>query len=296
LAIRVLTTEVGKHVKALLRDLYGGSLLGHGAMDGVIGSHLELASTSNGGLLLSKDGLLLGGQVGESLRLGNGRWRLLLLGVHGIRLHVGAVAVVVVFWKVFAIFVSCVAHFKSAALFVFGHVWVLLEVEEGDEFSRARGLFHAGEAGTGTPLVQFLTEGVVFRFDEAELTRSAGSLTTLGVNEGDRRVDDCTLRRAADCSQVWERRGEIEEPAIEGLTSSALNSIMGCPALGRVCPTRRALGGSRLLVLVLLVLGGLGCGGGGWRGLRSVALGGRGRGGVGVDGHRRGERKKVRLE
>jgi hypothetical protein len=87
-----------------------------------------------------------------------------------------------------------------------------------------------------------------------------------------------------------------EEPAIEGLTSSALNSIMGCPALGRVCPTRRALGGSRLLVLVLLVLGGLGCGGGGWRGLRSVALGGRGRGGVGVDGHRRGERKKVRLE
>jgi hypothetical protein len=276
-------------------------------MDGAVGSHLQLISTSNSGLLLSKDRLLLGGEVGEPLRLGDGgggsgngsgsgrsgcgRG---LLGIHGVVLHFEAVAVLVVLWKVLTIFVSCVAHFISAALFVFSHVWILLEVEEGNEFSRARWLFHAREASARTPLVEFLTESVVLCLDEAEFTRSDSSLTTLGVNEGDGRVNDRALRGATDSNQVWEHCGKIliseidqrcdwmasgerkhdrlrekathEEPAIECLTSSALNSIMGCAALGSVCPARRALCGCRL---------GRSRGRGGRRGLRSLAFGGR---------------------
>ena len=132
---------------------------------GVVGGHLQLVTTSNGGLLLSKDGLLLGGQVGEPLRLGRG---LLLLRGCGILMHFGAVAVIVVLWKVITIFVSCVTHFESAAL-------------EG---------FHAREASTGTPLVKFLTEAVVLCLYEAAFTGGHGPLTTLGVNEGDGRVDN----------------------------------------------------------------------------------------------------------
>ena len=221
LAIRVIA-EVSKQrrVKAL-RDLHGGSgLLGYGVVDGVVGSHLQLVSTSNGGLLLSKDGLLLGGQVGKPLRLGDGGGgrggRGGLLGVHGVLVHFGAVTVVVVLRKVLTVFVSCVAHFKSTALFVFGHVWVLLEIEEGNKFSRTRWLFHARETSAGTPLVEFLTEGVVLRLYEAEFTGSDGSLTTVGVNEGDGGVDDCALRGAADCGQVWEHSGEILVSGIRG--------------------------------------------------------------------------------
>ena len=210
LAIRIIA-EVSKQrrVKAL-RDLCGGGLLGHGAVDGVVGGHLQLVSTSNGGLLLSKDGLLLGGQVGEPLGLGSdGGGGGGLLGVHCILVQFGAVAVIVVLWKVFTIFVRCVAHFISTALFVFTHVWVVLEIEEGDQFSRARWLFHAREASAGAPLVEFLTEGVVLCLYEAEFTGSDGSLTTLGVNEGDGRVDDCALRGAADRGQVRKHHGEI---------------------------------------------------------------------------------------
>jgi hypothetical protein len=106
-------------------------------------SHLELVGTSNSGLLLSKDDLLLGGQVGLVcllLLLGRGPLGLgysdrALVGVHGILLHFGAVDVVAILWEVVPIFVYCIAHFKRAALFVFGHVRVLLESEEGDKVS-----------------------------------------------------------------------------------------------------------------------------------------------------------------
>ena len=217
LAIRVIIAKVSEQcrIKAL-GGLNGWSgLLWDGAMDGVgaVGSHLQLVSASNGGLLLSKDGLLLGGQVGEPLRLGDGLLLLLLLllllRVCGILMHFGAVAVIVVLWKIVTIFVSCITHFERAALFVFSNVWVLLEGEEGNEFSGARWLFHAREASTGTPLVKLLTEGVILCLYEAEFTGGDGPLTTLGVNEGDGRVDDGALRGAADCSKVGEHCGEI---------------------------------------------------------------------------------------
>jgi hypothetical protein len=140
---------------------------------------------------------------GGPLRLGLGNGDRALLGVHGILLHVGAVDVVTILCEVLPIFEYCIAHFKRTALFVFGHVRVLLEIEEGDKISRTRWLFHAWEASTGTPLVEFLTEGIVLGLDEAEFTRSYGSLTTLGVNKGDGGVDNRALRGAADCSQIW---------------------------------------------------------------------------------------------
>jgi len=72
-------------------------------------------------------------QVAQHYGKGGGKGG--LLGIHGILLHLKAVALVIILWEVFTIFVSCVVHFIHMALFVFSHVWIVLEVEEGNEFS-----------------------------------------------------------------------------------------------------------------------------------------------------------------
>ena len=99
--------------------------------------------------------------------------------------------------------------------------------------------------------------------------------------------DDAIGRERRENDDRLREKDTHEEPAVECLTSSALNSIVGGPALGSVCSARRALCGC--------CLGRLGSGRGGRRRLRRLALRGRGRGEVvGVmDGHGWQEKKGV---
>jgi hypothetical protein len=131
---------------------------------------------------------------------------------------------------------AVVLHILFIVLLSGGYNNLNLATEHQVEAVAASGLLQTGETRSIAPLVQFTTKGIGFDLEHAKFTSGDESMTARSVDMSNRGVDDSGFGRATDLRQVWQKTSEIQETAIEGLTTLPLDSVVGGPSLGCVCP------------------------------------------------------------
>src|ERR1700761_2246568 len=77
------------------------------------------------------------------------------------------------------------------------------------EFATPFSFLNTPDTSTGTPFISFGLEGLELGVKRRELETRKSALTSLRVNEGDRRVDDRALRGTTDRGEIWEKGGKI---------------------------------------------------------------------------------------
>jgi hypothetical protein len=152
------------------------------------------------------------------------RCELLLLG----GLMVTRVAQIVL--AIHAVFVTF--HHLIGNSLVLTNLYFVFKVQESNKVHGPGRLLLGGTAKSGSEseFVELVAEQIGLSLEIAELPAGGGPGPALGVDQCNGRVDDSRFGGAANRSKVWQKGGEVQEAAVEGLPAGTFHGIVGSPA------------------------------------------------------------------